>query len=173
MRFKMATRCCWCRRLRAGLANVWGGHSCPPSVYRRDKLKRPLRFDWQSAVRGQECPRHTTTKQMRLGPATQAALFSWIFQLAVSRSKAIDDRDHCTRESTSARDTHLRLAPTGFARSALPSCLGRRISEEAAIAPGSSALDMNRNSPGDSPSRESPATLNRTDKVQNITRVFD
>jgi len=37
---------------------------------------------------------------MRLGPATQAALFSWIFWLAGS---------------------------------ALPSCLGRRISEEAAM----------------------------------------
>jgi len=50
---------------------------------------------------------------MRPGPATQAALFSWIFWLAVSRPKAIDDRCTRTRESARSRDTDLRLAHTG------------------------------------------------------------
>jgi hypothetical protein len=69
------------------------------------------------------------------------------------------------------RDTHLRLAPQaclvqrfhpalegGFLRR--PQC------------PGSSSLDVNRISPSDSPLSKSPATLNRTGKVQNITRFW-
>jgi len=55
-----------------------------------------------------------TAKQMRLGPATQAALFSWTLWLAVYHPKAIDNRDTRTRERASPRDTHLGLAPTGL-----------------------------------------------------------
>jgi len=58
---------------------------------------------------------------MRLGPATQAALLSWRFWLAASRTKAITIATPVL-ESTRAHDTRLRLTRTGcwFSASILP-----------------------------------------------------
>jgi len=151
------------------------GQECPRYTRRvqcadRNGRKGPLRLDLGLGIsRTRVSAPHNKQKQMRLGPATQAALFTWISWPAVSRPKAIDDRCVCTRESASAP----RCSPEACAHRLLaqrfhPALVGGFLRRPQR--PGSSSLDMNRISPGDSPSRESPATLNRTGKVQNITR---
>jgi len=64
---------------------------------------------------------------------------------------------HSNSEERRAR-CQLRLSPQVF-NSAFPSCLGGGFWRRPQCL-GSGPLDMNRKSPGDSPSRESPATLN-------------
>jgi hypothetical protein len=121
-------------------------------------------------VRATLLPKHTA-KQMRPGPATQAALFSWRFWLAVSRTKATDDRDTRTRKYTCPR-----YSPEAYAHRLLVQRFHPALEggfRRRPLRPGSSSLAVNRISPGDSPSREPPATLNRTGKVQKHHTLFD
>ena len=93
---------------------------------------------------------------MRPGPATQAALLSRMLLLPSFARNERQSRNCTPRSAMQRGPPEVRTPGLQFSVSIPPYGGFRRRPQR----PGTSSLDMNRNSPGDSPSRKSPATLN-------------